>query len=155
MHTGSQAGYWVVEWTEDWDSSFNDLIGRFPEIVVGRYVAIASCDSGPYRPTDAEITAGWHDQHGMAVSPRISEISQLPMPGFDEWYVYDDSGAIDHCRAFVNHFGFAPLGASNTLANAFWSQVEICQPLHVLGAGTPTMFFVTRDEALFRKVTNA
>jgi hypothetical protein len=155
MRTGSRAGYWIVEWTEDWDPSLKDLIDRFPEIVVGRYVAIASCDSGPYRPTDADIKTGWEDQHGITISQRISKVSQLPMPGFDEWYVYDNSGALGHCRSFVNHFGFAPLDASSGLANAFWAQVEACRPLHVLGAGTPTMFFVTRDEALFKRVTNA
>lgn len=154
MRTGFQSDYWVVEWTEGRDPSLKDLIDRFPEIVVGRYAVIVCSDSGSYRPTDAEIKAGWHGQHGMAISPQISEASQLPMPGFDEWYVYDNFGAIGHCRAFVNHFGFAPLDASNDLTNAFWSQVEACQPLHVLGAGTPTMFFLTRVEALFKMVTS-
>jgi hypothetical protein len=35
---------------------------------------------------------------------------------------------------------------------AFWEQVRLCATLHVLGAGTPRMFVVTRDARLFGRL---
>ena len=59
-----------------------------------------------------------------------------------------------HHRSFVNRWGFAPRDESNRESHDFWAQVEKFQPLHVVGAGTPTMFLATRDEAIFRKVSS-
>ncbi|MGC4441950.1 hypothetical protein ABXW85_24100, partial [Streptococcus suis] len=50
-------------------------------------------------------------------------------------------------RSSVNRFGFAPLPPDK--ATDFWAQVETALPLHVLGAGTPTMFLATRDRISF------
>lgn len=144
---GHKLGYSVVQWSFDWDPSLLDLLDRMPELVLGRHVAIASCDSGPYKPTDAELECGWEVVSGIAVSPKIVQVSDLPTPGFDEWYVYEER-PLPYCyRSSVNHFGFAPLPPDQ--ATAFWSQVEVALPLHVLGAGTPTMFLATRDRNSF------
>ena len=152
MRTGSRSGYWVVEWAGGFDPSLTDLVPRFPEMVVGHRIAIASCDSGPFVPTPDELEKGWFRQNEVAISPRLQDVSDLPMPGFDEWYVYDLEAPTDHIRSFVNRFGFAPLDEGNSETQDFWAQVERLRPLHVLGAGTPTMFFARRDETIYRRV---
>lgn len=154
MRTGTRSGYWVVEWADGFDPSLADLVPRFPEMVVGHRIAIASCDSGPFVPTPTELKEGWSMRNEVAVSPVLRDTSALPMPGFDEWYVYDLEASTDKLRSFVNRLGFAPLDEGNFETQDFWTQVERLRPLHVLGAGTPTMFFATRDEAIFRRVSS-
>lgn len=154
MRTGFRSGYWVVGWADEFDPNMANLLPRFPEMVRGHRVAIASCDSGLFEPTQAEYAKGWVKGNEVAVSPIVVEASELPTPGFDEWYVYAGEAQKAHHRSFVNRWGFAPLDESNAVYQDFGDQVEKLQPLHVVGADTPTMFFVTRDEAIFRKVSS-
>jgi hypothetical protein len=154
MRTGVRSGYWVVEWADEFDPNLADFVLRFPEIVRGHRIAIASCDSGSFEPTQAEYAQGWIKKNEMAVSPVVDVVSALPMPGFDEWYVYPGEVPDEHHRLFVNRYGFAPLDELNSETQDFWDQVETLRPLHVVGAGTPTMFFATQDEAIFRKVSS-
>ncbi|MFC5431008.1 hypothetical protein ACFPTO_19710 [Paraburkholderia denitrificans] len=151
--TGERAGYRIVEWSDGTDGAIEDLVLRCPELVLGRYVAIASCDSGPYTPTDEEFTAGWSKIGTLAVSPLVKVVSQLPMPGFDEWYVYDRFIKFEPHANFVNRLGFSPLNVDDTYTDEFWRQVAKLEPLHVLGSGTPGVFLVTRDNTLFEAVT--
>jgi hypothetical protein len=151
MQTGTRAGYWVVAWADGFDPSLADLLPNLPELILGRRVAIASCDSGPFKPSEDELVKGWAVQGMQAVSPLIQSVSDLPAPGFDEWYVYEDDVPIEKHAAFVNRFGFSPLDPECQEANEFWEQVRRFQPLHVLGAGTPTMFLVTRDEEAYAR----
>lgn len=152
MRTGTKSGYWVIEWKEEFDPSLDDLVPRFPEIVAGHRVVIASFDSGPFMPYPAELEKGWSVIHEVAVSPSIDSLQDLPTAGFDEWYVYDQEVPASHFEAFVSYLGFSPLDEESLQAIAFWKQVEQLQPLHALGAGTPVMFFITRDEAMFKKI---
>ena len=144
---GHRLDYSVVQWSYDWDPSLFDLLERMPELVLGRHVVIASCDSGPFQPTEAELEAGWEVVDGFAVSPKITVPSDLPTPGFDEWYVYEERPMPRSYHSSVNHFGFAPLPTDK--ATEFWAQLETALPLHVMGAGTPTMFLATRDKNAF------
>lgn len=154
MRTGSRSGYWVVEWADGFDPSLADLMLQFPEAVIGHRIAIASCDSGPFSPSQPEMEKGWTTHNALAVSPCVQSAAELPTPGFDEWYVYDVEAPSDHHKSFVNRFGFSPLDAESEDTKDFWAQVEHFRPLHVLGAGTPTMFFATQDEAMYRRMTN-
>ncbi|MFM0080383.1 hypothetical protein [Paraburkholderia sediminicola] len=131
----------------------DDLAQRCPQLLIGRYVAIASCDSGPYTPTDDEFAAGWSKIGALAISPKVETVSQLPTPGFDEWYVYDRKNGLAPHVNFVNRRGFSVLNSADEHTNTFWDQVMRRVPLHVLGAGCPTLFLITRDEALFRAIT--
>lgn len=149
--TGHRAGYCVIQWSSDWDPSLTDLLERMPGFVIGRRVAIASCDSGRYLPSAAELANGWELVEGIAVSPMIASASALPMPGFDEWYVYDQRPDTYAYKTFVNQFGFSPLAVENPKVTEFWAQVDATRPLHVLGSGTPVMFVVTRDVDLFEQ----
>lgn len=149
VRTGERAGYRIVEWSDGADGDIKDLVLCCPELVVGRHIAIASCDSGRYTPTDEEFTAGWSMIDDLAVSPLVNAVSQLPMPGFDEWYVYERPVKVERYARFVNYFGFSPLNLDDTQTEEFWEQVVKLEPLHVLGSGAAGLFLVTRDEALF------
>jgi hypothetical protein len=150
MRTGSRSGYWVIEWSDGYDAALEEIISLCPQIVLDQYVAIVSCDSGPYKPTAEELIDGWKTVGDLAVSPRIRIASTLPMPNFDEWYIYDRNIDLGVHRAFVNHGGFAPLNEGDSLTDGFWAQIERLKPDHVVGAGTPTLFLVTRDKEIYR-----
>jgi hypothetical protein len=149
MRTSERAGYRIVEWSDGTDGDLKNLVLSCPELVLGRHVAIASCDSGPYRPTNDELAAGWWSTGGLAVSPIVEAVSRLPMPGFDEWYVYDTRVRFEPHANFVNRLGFSAFNIDDEYTDAFWRQVVTLAPLHVLGSGTSGLFLATRDHALF------
>ena len=151
INKGTKAGYWVIAWADGFDPSLDDLLPHLPETVVGRRILIASFDSGQFVPTQGELDSGWSLQGNQAVSPPVQSASDLPAVGFDEWYVYEGDVPREHHKAFVNRLGFSPLDPACMEANQFWEQVKRFQPLHVLGAGTPTMFLVTRDEQTYAR----
>lgn len=153
MRTGYRSGYWVVQWADGFDPNLSDLMDHLPEIVRGHRVAVASCDSGSFEPTPVEYAKGWTKRNEVAVSPKVDLVSELPMPGFDEWYVYTDEPPGERHRSFVNRWGFSPWDESNEEAQVFWTQLEQLRPLHVIGAGT-TMFLATQDETIFRKASS-
>jgi hypothetical protein len=146
---GRRGEYWAITWADGFDPSLHDLLPLVPEAVLGRRVLIASIDSGQFKPTPDELNDGWSMQGQQAVSPLIEALSVLPAVGFDEWYVYEGDVPREHHKAFVNGFGFSPLDPGCVEAAEFWEQVAQFRPLHVLGAGTPTMFLVTRDERIY------
>jgi len=151
VKTGKNAGYWAVTWAGGFDPSLDDLLAHVPEAVVGRRVLVASFDSGDLAPTRQDLDDGWSVQGTQAVSPPVQAASDIPAVGFDEWYVYDGEVPPERHAAFVNRFGFSPLDPDCPEANEFWEQVQRLQPLHVLGAGTPFMFLVTRDEQIYAR----
>ena len=151
MEKSQRDGYWIAQWAEDWDPSLADLLQRVPELVYGKRVAITSCDSGAYVPTSDEIIAGWSFTGVTAITREISQPAELPMPGFDEWYVFDFvPQSVPTCN-YVNSYGFSVLDDSDA-TTSFWEQIRKTQPLHALGAGAPNMFFVTRDRETFERV---
>ena len=155
MRIGQRLGYWIIEWAGNFDPTLWDFLPHFPELVMGNRIAITSFDSGPFTPTQTDCAKGWCTQEGVAISPVIDNVEHLPAVGFDEWYVF--SGHLSHIplRSFVNRWGFAPLNDEDEGFEAFWEQVERCQPLHVIGAGTPSMFLVTKDRMIFERISAA
>ncbi|MFZ6875716.1 hypothetical protein ACO0LF_26920 [Undibacterium sp. Di27W] len=145
-------GYHIIVWTDTFDPSLTTLIQSCPELVLGRHVAIAACDSGPYQPDQAEMARGWVVHDTLAVSPPVQDIADLPTPGFDEWYVYETEPPREQHAVSVNHFGFSVPDEQSEQARVFWSQVEKFQPLHVLWAGAGAMFVLTRDEQIHRQL---
>lgn len=151
MEYAERDGYWVIQWSADWDPSLEDVIGAAPELVIGNRVAITSCDGGPYTPTAEEIRAGWSIAGTTAISKPIADAAELPMPGFDEWYVFSSIPPHPPASRFVDSYNFSVLDESDS-SKAFWEQIRQARPLHVLGAGTPNMFFATRDRGVFDRV---
>lgn len=150
---GRKEEYWVITWADGFDPSLRDLLPFVPEAVLGHRILIASIDSGQFKPTPEELNGGWSMHGQQAVSPLIRDLSVLTAVGFDEWYVYEGDVPSQNHKAFVNRYGFSPLDPSCVEADEFWEQVTRFRPLHVLGAGTPTMFLVTRDERIYAQAS--
>jgi hypothetical protein len=84
LTVGSQGAYeWLVT-----DESF-DLLELCPEVVLGKYVAVTSIDSGQFVPTGKETAAGWLSHERIAYSPTIQHAEELPREGWDEWYIFN------------------------------------------------------------------
>ena len=82
---GSHGQYeWLVT-----DQQF-DLLQISPDVVLGKYVAITSFDSGPLVLTEEEKAAGWDSRSKVAYSPKVQNVASLPRAGYDEWYIFDD-----------------------------------------------------------------
>ncbi len=151
MEQAERDGYWAIEWSSAWDPSLADIIRFAPELVLGKRVAMSACDSGAYVPPEDEIRDGWRFVDAIAISKAVTHPAELPTPGFDEWYVFDSMPQLIPTRNHVNQYGFSVLGNDDAAAS-FWDQVTRTQPLHALGAGTPNMFFVTRDRETFQRI---
>jgi len=161
---GSQDRYeWLVT-----DEDF-DLLELCPEIVLGKYVAVTSIDSGQLTPTDKEKAAGWQSRANIAYSPKIENGEEVPREGWDEWYIFNtptdlgisrlaenifevpqESG---HLSVFVN-YGFAlhpPERALTLLTRMFWEQITRVQPESYV-ADNDYLTFVSKNRALFASV---
>lgn len=80
---GSQDNYqWLVT-----DENF-DLLELCPEIVLGKYVAVTSIDSGHLVLTNKETAAGWQSRAKIAYSARIEKAEDISREGWDEWYIF-------------------------------------------------------------------
>src|SRR5207249_1126187 len=128
------------------------LLEDYPQLVEGRYVVIASIDSGSYVPSEADRTRGWRSVGTLAFSPKVQTWRDLPTDMYDEWYVFDDAIVVDAIDASVNFQGFSPIDYEWTeKLDRFWEQVLKLRPLHVLGDGE-FLYFVTRDANLFSEI---
>ena len=84
MVTGSHGNYrWLVT-----DRQF-DLLEICPEIVLDKYVAITSIDSGVLQLTDKNKTAGWQSNGNIGYSPKIKNATTVPSDGWSEWYIFE------------------------------------------------------------------
>ena len=70
------------------DETF-DLLELCPEIVLGKFVAVTSFDSGQFLPSDKETAAGWQHRAKIAYSPKVEKPEDLPRAGWDEWYIFN------------------------------------------------------------------
>jgi len=165
LTVGSQGQYeWFVT-----DQQF-DLLQICPGVVLGKYIAITSFDSGPLVPTDEERAAGWESRGNIAYSPKIQDTASVPHAEYDEWYIF--GGPVDlgtshlgenvfempqeqgHVSVFVN-YGFALHPPERTsLATLFWPQMARIRPESYV-ADNDYLTFVSANKALFASVLDA
>jgi hypothetical protein len=159
---GSEGLYeWLVT-----DQQF-DLLQACPEVVLGKYVAINSIDSGSLVPTEKQTAAGWQSRGRIAYSPKIQSVEEVAFAGWDEWYIFDkpvDLGTSHlgenisempqgqgHVSDFVN-YGFAVHPPErNHLASLFWQQLARIRPESYV-ADNDYLTFVCGNKALFASV---
>jgi hypothetical protein len=167
METGSRGGYF---WLTSADHDLDYLLMSCPQIVLGRYLAVTSFDSGSLVPNEDEIIAGWGSRGGIAYSPKIESIEKLPHDLYDEWYlfefprelgnlfqgnVFETSIQAGQVAAFFNFGGFSLHSPEmKDLADLFWLQLELIQPESFIADGG-LLNFVTCDEQLFAAVCAA
>ena len=163
---GSEGLYqWLVT-----DEQF-DFLQLCPQLVLGKYVAITSIDSGPLVVTDKEKAAGWQGRGKIAYSPKVQSIEEIPCAGWDEWYVFDhattDLGTshlgenifempqgTGHLSDFVN-YGFALHPPERkSLADLFLQQMKWIRPESYV-ADNDYLTYVTMNPTLFASVRDA
>ena len=162
IHTGSHGAYqWLVS-----EHELSDLLALCPEIVLGKHIAVTSCDSGPLVLNAQQLAIGWESRKGIAYSPRVLAVDALPREQFDEWYVFNDPfdlGALapqrtnvfearlspDEVHPFVNFFAFALQSLeSHGLVKLFWEQFDWIRPDTYIADGT-CLTVVSADKSHF------
>jgi hypothetical protein len=164
LTVGSEGVYeWLVT-----DLQF-DLLQVCPQVVLEKYVAITSIDSGPLVPTDEETAAGWETREKIAYSPKIQDIKGFPRAGWDEWYIFDNPTHLGashlaenvfeapqkegHLSVFVNYC-IALHKPDEHLATLFWRQITRIRPESYV-ADNDYLNFVSMNKALFASVRAA
>ncbi|HZR66363.1 MAG TPA: hypothetical protein VFA85_14550 [Terriglobales bacterium] len=147
-----------------------DVLQLCPEIVLGKFIAITSLDSGALALNDEERAAGWESRGDIAYSPKVQDITGLPRAGYDEWYVFktpSDLGTSHiaanifevpqehgHVSVFVNYgFALSPPERAH-LADLFWAQLERIRPESYI-SDNDYLTFVSANKALFSGVVAA
>ncbi len=165
--TGAHGEY---EWLTTRRENIRTLLRACPEVVLGKYVAITSFDSGPLPLNEDEKSAGWESRRGVAYSPKIQSVKKLPFENYDEWYVFSSAFELGQVTstnvlktplrpgeiaAFVNYGGFrvhAPdVPVMQETIDLFWGQLESIHPESYLADGD-FLNFVCRNKDLFTSV---
>jgi len=170
--SGTYGNYRWIEWNAQF---LYDLIAAFPEIVRGQYVVITSFDSGPFRPTEEEVRAGWRLLGDYAHSPKIDDdITTLPHDQYDEWYIFTQSTHLNTVEVFINYAVFSlqdpgtaytehpssmvhgiPVNdwiiARRKEQERFWTQLHAIAPETYLAEGD-FLLLVTRNTSLYDRV---
>jgi hypothetical protein len=158
---GSRQGYdWLFS-----EATLYDLLQVCPDVVLGKYVAVTSFDSGSLSLSQEEQAAGWRAHNGIAYSPKIECLEMLPRDQYDEWYVFTnpvDLGElvpadrnIFECQiqpgqvhAFVNYGGFVLHPDYAALTQLLWQQLGWIQPESYIADGE-FLSFVSKQKQLF------
>jgi hypothetical protein len=157
------------------DRPMNRLTQVCPDVLLNRLVVITSLDSGPLRLNDQQINDGWRRADKLAISPRISNASDVPFQWFDEWYIFEDAvPTAANIKTFVNYGTFS-LGEPNPtidtmyvgtdskvraqmvaavapLRETFWMQLESLNPESYVSNGN-CFIFATRNARLHQSVS--
>jgi len=169
VHTGTNGKYWWLV-TED---SLSDILRAYPEVVMGKYLAITSFDSGSLYLSDEEKAAGLESRIEIAYSPRIASVSGLPHDdSYDEWYVFDkapDLGKLyprnmnpfedppgqGEVLAVVNYHFLLHLFEDSTVADLFWKQMDWIAPLTYIADCQTHLTIVSRHKCVIESARQA
>lgn len=167
LQTGSTDRY---QWLVSTDRRL-DVLECCPEVVLGKYVAITSFDSGPLQLTEGQRSAGWVSRGEVAYSPTIQDVNIVPQTYFSELYVFGaptNLGVLadpkknifesemqqGQVHTFVNFdFGFHDPEYSD-LAQMFWRQLGWMKAESYL-AENDYLIFVTANSEVFARVHEA
>jgi hypothetical protein len=172
LMVGSHGPY---QWLTSDQENMNEILRQCPEVVLGRYAAITTFDSGVFRPTESDTAAGWESRNGIAYSRQIRTPADLPECAksepaelYQEWYLFEapvDLGTLSRGNVFVTppgpgrtlvFIGYATLvlhePEMEELTDLFWMQLEALRPESYFGEGQDYLTFVTRNPAFFDSV---
>jgi len=167
---GQQGEYSWIQWSH---LSLEDILVPCPALVLGQFVCITSCDSGPLNPTPKEKASGWEQIDDIAYSSRIESIARLPRDHYDEWYVFPERARMPQIEVFINYGGFsladprgdlddldptwdrkaAEAAIENVLTQQerFWKQMAQLGPTSYIAEGDNTIC-ATRNPEIYQKL---
>jgi hypothetical protein len=169
------------QWLTMLECNIADFLRLCPEVVLDKYLAVTSIDSGTLQLSEQEKKDGWRtsdearvfratswghredrEDWKVAYSPRVGSVVGLPnetheecCTGFDEWLVFDGLAPVVEMQTFVNYSGFrlyAPEWKSEV--DLLWEQIARLRPESYIADGT-IFTFATRHSGLFSKVIEA
>jgi hypothetical protein len=171
LHAGSHGVYeWLV--TNHATHTFDNVLRLCPELVLQKYIAVTSCDSGPLWLNDKQRAEGWERRNDIAYSPKITNVDTLPRDQFGEWYVFDeprDFGQLvpsdrnvfetplsrGQVQVFVNFGGFAfHRPEFEPLTTLFWQQIAWIHPETYIADGD-YLTIASADKYLLASVQHA
>lgn len=161
-------------WVTSKAACLSEVVEGCPQLFVDRFVFITSFDSGLVQLNEEMLNAGWKHmgkrrknfewsgdewEDPLALSPRISDPTILPIDTYDEWYVFFSAPQIDTVEVFVNwgfsptfgHTGMHELRTHPELEEHFWAQMNELNP-HAYIADNESLSFVTADAARYEQV---
>jgi hypothetical protein len=162
----------AYHWLSSRSHSLDDLLRRFPEAILGCYIAVTSFDSGPLVISEKQRIAGWTFRDGIAYSPLIQDASTIPHDGYDEWYafskpvdlgqlasreqnIFESELALEAVFPLVNYGGFAVHRTqAKELVEIFWKQIDRIRPSLYIADGD-YLTIACDDKELFSEIVQA
>lgn len=170
--TGEYGSYrWI-----NTECELRDFLALCPEAILGKRLAVTSIDGASLVPTSDELQSGWRSAKGVAYSPPIHSLNELPNEAhkewcdfFHEWYTFDEfvdlGEVVEHSNIFedgprpgrvfrfATFLGFALRDRGYAeIVKFFWKQMDFIQPDSYIGDGDRYLSFATRSEPLFEEV---
>jgi hypothetical protein len=158
LHSGRHDGYrWLASHTNR--DHLPGVLRSCPQLVLGKFVAITSFDSGPLTPSQEELRAGWSFDGRIMYSPTITDPSVIPHEQYDEWLIFShETRQLPELQVFINFGGF-------TLAETdpdhhrehrerLWSQLAHVSAESYLAEGD-YFLFASKNESAFECVEEA
>ena len=155
--------------------TLGQLLRSVPGLVIGKVIAITALDSGPATPSEDERGLGWSRIGTILWTAPITNPCQLPIAGYDEWYIFETESDLTAVEVFVNYGGWtlqkladprdelkanptwdrvaaeAGMRQDSDLKGRFWNQLKKHRPLSLVADGD-WFNLVTRDPSLFEEV---
>jgi hypothetical protein len=162
----------TYNWLCTRDHDLDDILRDCPQAVLGKYVAVTSCDSGPLVLSYDEKASGWEVRDNIAYSPAVVDVAKLPHELYDEWYVSPSPMNLGHLSpqgknifespigegelfTFVNFGGFAlHRTEDHHLADLFWKQLNVVRPELFIADGD-FLTIASTNRGLFSEILEA
>jgi hypothetical protein len=162
VNAGSHGEYqWLTTKSHDFDS----LLMLCPTVVLGKYAAVTSFDSGSLDLNEEDKAAGWESRKGIAYSPLIRSVERLPQRGgFDEWYVFETAADLGQkgngnpfeaplspgqVEVFVNFAEGFDLNVEDSIVILFWRQFEWIRSQSYISDTHHLLTFVSSNRSIF------
>lgn len=161
--TGTHGEY---SWVSTTSFGIDDLLEVCPAVLLNKFVAVTSCDSGPLPLDEQSLAAGWRIQNGIAYSPQITSPDLFPYHvHFDEWYVFPEIAGFDKVRGanpkpesmeiYVNYYFRFDNPDTQHLATAMWQLLEQLRPeSYIAEADWGWMTLITRNQKVFETLVD-
>jgi hypothetical protein len=160
-HSGTHGEY---SWVQTSDFGLDALLAVCPAVLLNKFVAVTSCDSGPLSLNEHNGALGWHMRNGIAYGPRMTSPELFPYHiHFDEWYVFSEAAELekidnanteqDPVDPFVSSYLRLDDPETQDRAAELWHLLEQIRPESCIAeADWGWLTFITHNQELFRSV---
>lgn len=145
-------GYQILDWADSSKLTIFRLWQLFPELVIGKHLVNTSFDSGFLTLSETERRKDWRMVGNLAHTSPVEDIDEIPFGHFDEWLIFSRPANVSSFNTLVNYLQFTPVDFEWTeKIEEFWSQVDLLEPLNVIGQNY-RVYLATKDEELAQRI---